>query len=382
MTVSAPDRPIVTGLRLPGMSRRALLSAAAATTVTVGVLQAGRRRPRDSPTAQVTPPPPTATPPAAAPVTTALTLTSTPVLTLDHDIGDGMTGDDVRAVQQRLTAIGFDPGPDDGAFGPATKRAVWAFEKLLLGTARNKVTGVVTNDTWQAMNDAATVTPRRSLPGTHLEVLLPEQVAVLYIDDTVRLITHISSGSGDEWCQVVTVDHDDGTQTEEGICGRSITPGGVFHFDGRFIGWRESKLGRLYNPVYFNYGLAVHGASKVPAGPASHGCVRIPMHIAEYFPSLVADGDQVYVFDGVKEPEIYGAQPPVFDWPDPNYTPPSTSTTVPEEPSTTTRAATTSSAPATTQPEPHQSHPTTTSAPTPIPVSTTSPPPDSTPVPI
>ena len=76
----------------------------------------------------------------------------------------------------------------------------------------------------------------------------------------------------------------------------------------------------MWNPVYFNYGIAVHGAGNVPSYPASHGCVRIPMHIGNYFPSLVKYGDQVFVFDGVKEPEAYGAQLPPFNTPDPSYT--------------------------------------------------------------
>ena len=57
------------------------------------------------------------------------------------------------------------------------------------------------------------------------------------------------------------------------------------------------------------------------------------MHIAKYFPSLVKRGDHVFVFDGVKEPEAYGAQPPPFNTKDPNAT---TTTTAPP---TTTRAA-------------------------------------------
>ena len=57
-----------------------------------------------------------------------------------------------------------------------------------------------------------------------------------------------------------------------------------------------APLGRLYNPVYFNGGIAVHGAGSVPNHPASHGCVRIPMHIAEYFPALVNTGDVIEVF--------------------------------------------------------------------------------------
>jgi len=47
--------------------------------------------------------------------------------------------------------------------------------------------------------------------------------------------------------------------------------------------------------VYFNGGIAVHGAPSVPNHRASHGCIRVPMHIAEYFPDLVADGEPIAV---------------------------------------------------------------------------------------
>ena len=295
--------------------------------------------------------------------TVASTSTTVPLVAFDHSLTVGASGAKVTALQDQLRGLGFDPGPSDGLFGPATQRAVWAFEKFILDVDRANVTGVVTPEMWVRMNEPIEVRPRRTNSGTHLEVLLPQQVAVLYVENQVRLITHISSGSGEEWCAVVVVDNDDGTQSEQGICGMATTPGGVFHFERRVTGWRNSKLGRLYNPVYFNYGIAVHGASNVPSFPASHGCVRIPMHIAEYFPSLVVDGDLVYVFDGVKEPEDYGAQLPVFDYPDPTYTT-TTSTTDPHpiEPSTvpsttqslpttststTVLAATTSSSPTT-----------------------------------
>ena len=134
------------------------------------------------------------------------------------------------------------------------------------------------------------------------------------------------------------IDNDDGTQTTRAICGRSITPGGVYHFERKVDGWRNAPLGRLYNPVYFNHGLAIHGSSNVPNRPASHGCVRIPMHIAEYFPDRVSVGDAAYIFDGRKEPETYGAPPPIFDWIDPNST---TTTTLPTETTSGTGSATT-----------------------------------------
>lgn len=337
-------------------TRRRFIAAGTAVLVPTFVVTQLRSGATGKQTAVTPPPPPAVTPE----ITTSLTLpppapTSLPPQTaapaaLTRSLRDGMSGDQVTMVQDRLRRLGFDPGPSDGGFGPATERAVWAFEKFLLGTARDQITGVVTADMWQKMSQPHDIQPRRPGTGVHLEVMLPEQVAVLYDDDAVRVITHISSGSGDDWCAVVKIDQDDGTQTEEGICGKAVTPGGVFHFERRFVGWRESKLGRLYNPVYFNFGLAVHGASNVPKVPASHGCVRIPMHIAEYFPSLVKNGDAVYIFDGVKEPEIYGAQGPVWDQPDPSFVPPSTTSTTTPVPTTTNPSSTTSTTPPTTHP--------------------------------
>ena len=53
------------------------------------------------------------------------------------------------------------------------------------------------------------------------------------------------------------------------------------------------------------------------------------MSVARYFPALVAYGDRVYVFDGIKEPEEYGSPIPPFDKPDPNYTTIAAETTLP-----------------------------------------------------
>ena len=62
----------------------------------------------------------------------------------------------------------------------------------------------------------------------------------------------------------------------------------------------------MRNPVYFNYGIAVHGAFQVPQYPASHGCIRIDNSFSEHFQSIVAVGEPVFVWDGVEEPEVYG----------------------------------------------------------------------------
>jgi hypothetical protein len=83
----------------------------------------------------------------------------------------------------------------------------------------------------------------------------------------------------------------------------------------------------MLNPVYFNYGIAVHGAYGVPREPASHGCIRIPNLISATFYELVSKGEQVFVWDGAKEPEEYGAQSGLWDWKDPNYTTTTTTST-------------------------------------------------------
>ena len=111
----------------------------------------------------------------------------------------------------------------------------------------------------------------------------------------------------------------------------------------------------MWDPVYFNYGIAVHGALNVPLKPASHGCIRIPLTLSPSFQEVTTKGDQVFVFDGVKEPEYYGAQPPYFNRRDPDYstttTSTTTTTTVPPTtvpPSTTPPPATTSTSTTTT----------------------------------
>lgn len=261
---------------------------------------------------------------------------------LDQSVSKGNFGDDVKLVQQRLTDLAFAPGPVDGAFGSGTQQAVWAFEKLVLRTPRSEATGRVTDEMWQVMQDKIEILPRRSEPGrTHMEVYLPEQVAVVFDNNKPILITHISSGklnpdgTPEVWCQLLKYDTDGkGNKVDPPIerdeCGNSYTPGGVFKFYRRYEGKRVSALGGMTNPVYFNFGIAVHGAESIPLEPASHGCIRINQTIAAYFPSLVKNGDRVYVWghDG-KEPEQYSKREttPIFNYMNPNSTTTTSSTT-------------------------------------------------------
>jgi hypothetical protein len=296
--------------------------------------------------------------------TTAVAATSTtqPFVPLGRTLVLGDTGDDVKRMQQRLKDIGFDPNLIDGDFGYQTLQAVWAFQKLIMRIPISGVKDEFTPEMWQVAQGEGLVVPRRpnAQTETHVEVYLPEQVLIVFKQDRPVLITHISSGDNKPWCEEVTIDpgedgNANGTEPiKKGVCGESITPAGIYYFYNRRGGTRESKLGTMWNPVYFNGGVAVHGAAQVPIRPASHGCIRIPMFISEYFPSLVAYGDRIYIFDGVKEPEEYGSPLPPADKPDPNYTtttsePKSTSTTTTIVGETTTTVAPTTSAKKTKQ---------------------------------
>lgn len=278
-----------------------------------------------------------------AQITTGATYRPIPKVPLSQTLGRGAVGPEVQMIQERLVELAFDPGVPDGAFGARTQQAIWAFEKLVMGVPFDQVTGKVTKDMWSRMQDPLLILPRRpNATPNHTEIYLPQQVLIVFHDDVPALITHISSGDGEEWCEEVTISpgelgNEGGTEAiKRGVCGVSFTPGGVYKYYRLYLGRRESQLGGMYNPVYFNKGIAVHGSKEVPKYPDSHGCIRIPMHVSDYYQTLVTKGELVFVFDGVKEPEEYGAQQPVWNRSDPNYTTTSTSTTSTTLPKTTT----------------------------------------------
>ncbi len=241
------------------------------------------------PTTSTTEAPTTTAPPTTTTEATTTT-TTTPVdpTEVAEPAGEllksGSVGTRTKAVQQSLKDQHYDPGEPDGKFGLKTTMAVWAFQQLH-GLAPDGVVGPETEAMILAKPAQGMLRP--NLGPTHTEVDLTKQVMIVWRDGTPTLITHVSTGSGVAYCEDTKVGKN---------CGDAVTPEGVYSFGRRVEGWREAPLGKLYNPVYFNGGIAVHGAASVPDHPASHGCVRIPMSIAEYFPTLVNTGDTIEVF--------------------------------------------------------------------------------------
>lgn len=246
----------------------------------------------------------------------------------------GARGPAVLTYKQRLHDLHFDPGPIDQNFGQDLTYAIQAVQKLY-GLPRS---GRIDAITRIAISNFKFPKPLvKNGEADRVEIDLDRQVLVLWKNYQIILITTASTGSGEHFCGGA-----DG-------CQYAVTPPGKFHLQYHFNGWKEGKLGKMWNPYFFNGGIAIHGLASVPPYPASHGCTRIPMDIATYFASLVSKDEAVYV---VGAPSHTGPNPPPTVPPattsstSTSTTVPGTTTTVPR--TTTTHPATTSTHPATT----------------------------------
>lgn len=231
---------------------------------------------------QQQPPPvaPTLPPPPPAPPQPTL-------VSAAGELGPGAEGEEVRTLQVRLGELRYDPGEVDGRYGRATALAVMAFQKVhdLPRTGRTTPEllaglGMVTEPAPQVPDGGA----------TRIEVDLKRQVLSYYQSGGLVRILAVSSGNGKRYCA-------------EGSCGVAVTPSGSFRIERRIRGLRVSRLGRLYDPLYFRGGYAIHGSPSIPARPASHGCVRIPMHVSRWFLETVPNGTPVYILGG-KNPVV------------------------------------------------------------------------------
>ncbi|GLY05754.1 peptidoglycan-binding protein [Actinoplanes sp. NBRC 101535] len=169
----------------------------------------------------------------------------------------GDKGDEVLAVQRRLTELGYWNGEADGRFGGTTQQAVYALQKAA-GISRD---GTVGPKTRRALDEG--VRPRaRSGSGRVVEISLRRQLLMVVDDGRITQVFNTSTGSNENYEQ-------------EGKTFLADTPTGRFRVGRQIDGWRDAPLGLLWRPKYFNGGIAVHGANSVPPYPASHGCARV-----------------------------------------------------------------------------------------------------------
>jgi hypothetical protein len=197
----------------------------------------------------------------------------------------GSRGPLVFIYEARMKALHFDPGPVDDSFDQDTQYAVIAVQKCF----QQERTGVIDAGVQLALSHFQYAPAEPKSEPDRVELDLDKQVITVFQNWQPILLTTTSTGSGQHFCGGV-----DG-------CQYAITPPGHYHFYSLYRGWDNGKLGKMWNPYYFNGGIAVHGLQSVPAYPASHGCARIPMHVADYFYTLVHHGESVFVVGAPKQ---------------------------------------------------------------------------------
>lgn len=216
-------------------------------------------------------------------LTSATTARATPAYRPPgRTLRSGTRGSDVRALQQRLGQLKYYPGRVDGQFGPNTLEAVWAFQEVQ-GLAVDGVVGPATGHALVSPRAPRARDPRGG--ALRVEVNLSRRVLLLYRNNALALVSHVSTGGGYRYCS-------------NGSCGYAITPTGHFKTTVFMPGWVTVPLGQMYNPVFFiGTAYAIHGDTYVPLAPVSHGCVRLPMDVAAFFHTQVrTPGTPVYIY--------------------------------------------------------------------------------------
>ena len=158
----------------------------------------------------------------------------------------GARGPSVLALERRLAELRYALRGVDGVYDQDTYEAVLAFQKVN-GLPR---TGRVEAWLWRRLAHAGI--PRAQRGGDYIEVDKTRQVLFVVEDGRVARVVHVSTGA------------------------TGNTPLGSWQVYRKVPGWDWV----LWYPMYFKGGFAIHGYPSVPAYPASHGCVRIPMWIA------------------------------------------------------------------------------------------------------
>jgi peptidoglycan hydrolase-like protein with peptidoglycan-binding domain len=205
--------------------------------------------PRRATTSATTTVPPTTLPPTTTVPPTTVPPTTLPPTTLPPAppaLELGAEGPEVLALQQTLAGLGFWLGQPDGHYQGLTQQAVMAFQKAN-GLGRDGVAGPMT---MAAIAAAARPVPRVVSDG--IEIDLERQLLLVVQGGSVVHALNTSTGRSG-W----------------------RTPPGDFAIYNEIDGMRHAPLGDLWRPKYFRGGIAMHGASSIPAQPASHGCARL-----------------------------------------------------------------------------------------------------------
>ena len=211
-------------------------------------------------------------------VTICLLMIVAPVLS-GQQRNTSLTRVQIKQAEQRLAELGYWTGRVDGVFDAASRQALIAFQKWEGRT----VTAKLTLEELEAMRTAQA--PKAHDDGyEHVEVDVDRQVLMLVREDGRVKVLPVSTGNDQKFM----------SEGQESV---AYTPRGRFVVYDKSYGWENGMLGSVYYANYITGGVAIHGYLTVPATPASHGCIRIPMFAARDVSRLLPLGTIVLVYD-------------------------------------------------------------------------------------
>ena len=209
-----------------------------------------------------------------------LTVASTYANTNDKGSAAEAKAARIKEAESLLSDLGYWITRVDGKSDDSTRQGIIAFQKVK-GLKR---TGVLDDKVLHAMRTATRPLPKYA-GAAHVEIDISRQVIFLVNDaGQVTTVLSTSTGSGERYFS-------------EGKWETAYTPRGSFKIQRQIRGTRKAPLGELYNPSYFNGGIAIHGSNSIPVTAASHGCARIPRFADKQFIGMVSVGMPVYVYD-------------------------------------------------------------------------------------
>ncbi len=146
--------------------------------------------------------------------------------------------------------------------------AVVAFQKAY----RLPRTYVVDGDDWRRLDTAKPVRPRYAGPSDHLEVDKSRQILMMVRGGKLRALIAVSTGA------------------------TGNTPEGSFRIQQKHPATTSGYGGILFRTMGFYGNFAIHGYVPVPPYPASHGCIREPMWVADWIYDRAFVGERLYVY--------------------------------------------------------------------------------------
>jgi hypothetical protein len=186
---------------------------------------------------------------------------------VDWQAGAGERGDKVVLLQRALAEQHF-AVPVTGYYDDGTARAVLAFRK----TNDMSRDGYATHEVYaKLMRHQGAFKLRYPKAGKHVEFDWSRQVLTLAQNGKPFRTYHTSSGTAS-----------------------TPTVFGTYHF---YLKSPGTNAKGMVDSNYFIGGYAIHGYVDVPAYPASHGCLRVPIPNARQIYDWVDIGDPIFLYE-------------------------------------------------------------------------------------